>query len=158
METLAYFIVGQQTETRDDIQESMELVKRLRPNYAHFTIFCPYPGTEIYETGLRDGIIKQDVWKQFAVDPQPGFELPVWEENFSRDQLREMLVACYRDFYLRPGFLITSALRIRTLGEFARKFRAGWSVLAMSPDDQLFDETVRAGVRKVVRSHVEISG
>ena len=53
METLAYFIIGQQTETAADIQDSIDLAKRLDPNYVHFTIFCPYPGTAIYKEGLE---------------------------------------------------------------------------------------------------------
>jgi radical SAM superfamily enzyme YgiQ (UPF0313 family) len=104
METLAYFIIGQQTETASDIQDSIDLAKRLNPNYVHFTIFCPYPGTAIYKEGLERGIIKQDVWREFSVDPRPDYELPVWEENFTRKELREMLVKCYKSFYLRPGY------------------------------------------------------
>ena len=48
IEALAYFIVGQQTETRSDIDDTIKLAKDLRPDYCHFTIFCPYPATEIY--------------------------------------------------------------------------------------------------------------
>ncbi len=102
METLAYFIIGQQTETASDIRDSIDLARRLAPNYVHFTIFCPYPGTAIYEEGLARGILERDVWREFARDPRPGFEPPVWEENFTRQELREMLVKCYKSFYMRP--------------------------------------------------------
>ena len=159
METLAYFIIGQQTETRDDIQMSIELAKEIDPNYVHFTIFCPYPGTEIYMEGLASGVIKEDIWRNFSVDPRPGFELPVWEENFTRQELRKMLVNCYKDFYLRPRYLARSALRIRSLGEFKRKIRAGLSVLSMSPNDKVFDEKMAQHVRDTVpRAPINVSG
>lgn len=150
METLAYFIIGQQTETASDIQDSLDLAKRLAPNYVHFTVFCPYPGTAIYEEGIERGILKRDVWRDFSEDPKPEFELPVWEEIFTRQELREMLVKCYKSFYIRPGYILRSAARIRSRGEFRRKFRAGLSVLSMSPSDRVFDENMARQVREVV--------
>jgi radical SAM superfamily enzyme YgiQ (UPF0313 family) len=123
METLAYFIVGQQTEVASDIDDSIRLAKELDPNYCHFTVFCPYPGTQIYMEGLEKGIIKEDVWRKFSENPRAGYELPVWEENFSRDELRELLVKCYKSFYLRPRFVWRAARRIRGFGELSRMSR-----------------------------------
>ena len=150
METLGYFIIGQQTETADDINDSVALAKKLDPNYVHFTVFCPYPGTEIYMRGLDNGIIKEDVWRMFAEDPKAGYELPVWEENFSRAELREMLVKCYKSFYLRPGYVARSAMRVRGLGEFKRKMRAGLSVVTMRPDQAVFEKGIVDRVRGIV--------
>lgn len=139
MEVLCYFIIGQQTETASDIADSMKLARQLDPNYVHFTIFCPYPGTEIYFKGLESGVIKQDVWRNFALNPRDGFELPVWEENFTRQELREMLVKCYKSFYLRPKYIARNMLRIRRFGELKRKLRAGLSVVTMSANQKLYD-------------------
>ena len=141
MEVLTYFIIGQQTETASDIDDSLALAKELKPNYAHFTVFCPYPGTEIYMNGLETGIIKEDVWLKFAQAPEPGFTLPVWEENFTRQELREMLVKCYKSFYLRPGYVARNLARIRSAGELRRKMRAGLSVLTMTPNQKVYDES-----------------
>jgi radical SAM superfamily enzyme YgiQ (UPF0313 family) len=150
MEVLTYFIIGQQTETAADIEDTMRLARELDPNYVHFTIFCPYPGTEIYMKGLESGIIKEDVWRKFAENPQPGYELPVWEENFSRQELREMLVKCYKSFYLRPGYVIRNLTRIRTPGELRRKVRAGLSVLTMTPNQTVYGKGIRAKARDLV--------
>ncbi len=150
METLAYFIIGQQTETASDIQDSMDLARELKPNYAHFTVFCPYPGTEIYARGLESGVIKEDVWGNFAADPRPGFELPVWEENFTRAELREILVKCYKSFYLRPSFVLKGLASVRGLGELRRKVSAGLSVISMNPNDKVFSEKIAEQVKDVV--------
>jgi radical SAM superfamily enzyme YgiQ (UPF0313 family) len=141
MEVLCYFIIGQQTETASDIADTMRLARELNPNYVHFTIFCPYPGTEIYFKGLESGTIKEDVWRKFAEDPRDGFELPVWEENFTRQQLRETLVKCYKSFYLRPSYIARNVLRVRRLGELRRKLRAGLSVITMSANQRLYDSS-----------------
>ncbi|MDH3229233.1 MAG: B12-binding domain-containing radical SAM protein [Alphaproteobacteria bacterium] len=151
MEVLTYFIIGQQTETASDIQDSMALARELKPNYAHFTVFCPYPGTEIYAKGLESGIIKEDVWAKFAQDPSAGFELPVWEEIFTRQELREMLVKCYKSFYLRPKYVLGNLVRVRGVGEFKRKMRAGLSVLTMTPNQKVYDESeMTAKVHSIV--------
>jgi radical SAM superfamily enzyme YgiQ (UPF0313 family) len=150
LERLAYFIVGQQTETADDVNDTMNLAKALNPDYVHFTVFCPYPGTEIYMRGLDEEIIKQDVWSEFALNPVPGFELPVWEENFTRAELREMLVKCYKSFYLRPGYIVKKALNVRSAGEFTRKARAGISVLTMRPNQKVYDDDLIEKIRYVV--------
>ena len=135
IEALAYFMVGQQTETKEDILDTMRLSKELKPDYCHFTIFCPYPATEIYHTGLEKGFIKQDVWRDFASNPRPGFQLPVWEENFTREELYEWVVKCYKNFYSRPSYMFRRLLRIRRFGELKRKAKAGVSVLMMNPKE-----------------------
>ncbi len=153
MEVLCYFIIGQQTETASDIADSITLARELDPNYVHFTIFCPYPGTEIYFEGLKSGVIREDVWRKFSENPRDGFELPVWEENFTRHELREMLVKCYKSFYLRPRYIARNLLRIRRFGELKRKLRAGWSVVGMTADQKLFDASdMAARARTIVPS------
>jgi radical SAM superfamily enzyme YgiQ (UPF0313 family) len=137
MDTLAYFIIGQQTETASDINDTINLAKRLAPDYVHFTVFSPYPGTQIYKEGLKRGIIKKDVWKEFAENPYEGFELPVWEENFKREELMRIIVRCYKSFYLRPGYILKRLSTIRGIGEMSRKLRAGWGVVKMKPDERL---------------------
>lgn len=145
MEVLCYFIIGQQTETAADIADTMRLARELDPNYAHFTVFCPYPGTEIYFKGLESGVIKEDVWRKFSENPSDGFELPVWEENFTRHELREMLVKCYKAFYLRPRYIARNLLRVRRFGELRRKMRAGLSVVTMTANQKLYSASEMAG-------------
>ncbi len=150
IEVLTYFIIGQQTETISDIGDTIALAKSLNPNYAHFTVFCPYPATEIYAQGLEREIIKEDVWKQFALNPIPGFELPVWEENFSRAELKKLLVRCYKEFYLRPGYILRSASRMRSMGEISRKARAGLSVITMKPNQTRGGRSIAQKVREII--------
>lgn len=147
METLAYFMFGQQTETREDMQDSIRMAKELNPSYAHFTIFCPYPGTEIYLKGLKNGLIKEDVWHKFSTNPGPGYKLPVWEEHLSRVQLQEVLVSAYKQFYLRPSYITKRVLKMRSLGEIMRKLKAGISVITMKPENTA---KLRSKVRNIV--------
>ncbi len=131
IETLAYFMIGLPSEEARDIQDTFDLARELRPDYAHFTIFSPYPGTELYYLGLEKGVIKTDVWREFARSPREGFKIPVWEENFNRGELYEMIVQFYKRFYLQPRYVFSRLWKVRSAGELTRKARAGLSVLAM---------------------------
>jgi anaerobic magnesium-protoporphyrin IX monomethyl ester cyclase len=149
MEILTYFIIGQQSETLQDIQDTVNLAKQLDPNYVHFTILCPYPATAVYFDGLRSGVLKKDVWREFAAHPHEDFEMPFWEENFTAEELKELLVHAYKAFYLRPGYVFRNVSRIRSAGEFRRKVRAGLSVIGMRADEQS-ELAIKEKVRDIV--------
>lgn len=134
IETLAYFMIGLPEENLEDIQNTLDLAKELKPDYAHFTIFSPYPGTEFYRLGLEKGIIKKDIWKEFARNPKEEFKIPVWEENFTREQLYEMIVKFYKSFYLRPSYVLSRSIKARSKDELIKKARAGLSVLTMKKE------------------------
>ncbi|MGQ9626241.1 MAG: B12-binding domain-containing radical SAM protein [Anaerolineae bacterium] len=131
IDTLAYFIIGSPTETLEDISETMKLARELDPDYVHITIMTPFPGTELYARGLREGRIPRDVWREFAADPQPDFQPPYWEESFTREELLELIDRAYKDFYLRPRYVLKRLSRVRSFGEFLRHARAGLKVLKL---------------------------
>ncbi|MCD6405454.1 MAG: radical SAM protein [Planctomycetes bacterium] len=128
---LAYFMIGSPTETRDDIETTFRVMRRLKPDYVHITVLTPFPGTQIYKMGLESGILKRDYWREFAANPTPEFEPPHWGEYFTREELNEFLVKGYKQFYLRPGYIVRRLLKLRSLGEMKRKAKAGLKVLGM---------------------------
>ena len=134
IETLAYFMIGLPGENLTDIQNTYDLAKGLRPDYAHFTVFSPYPATELYARGLQEGIIKNDVWREFARNPDEHFKVPVWEKNFSRQQLYGILVKLYKDFYLRPSYFVNRLKKIKSGHDFFKKTKAGLSVFFMQKE------------------------
>lgn len=129
--TLAYFIIGSPTETSEEIRQTMRLARELDPDYVHITIMTPFPGTALYFQGLEQGVIERDVWREFAANPTPDFHPPYWEEIFTRDQLLEMVDEAYRDFYLRPAYILKRLKRVRTWGQFKRHARAGLKVFKL---------------------------
>ena len=131
MQTLAYFMIGAPSETLGDIYETFRVAKWLNPDFIHLTILTPFPGTPIYREGLDKGIIKNDYWRDFAEHLNKDFQPPYWEENFTRPQLEELIIKGYKSFYFRPGYMLKSLFKIRSLGELKRKVKAGIKVLFM---------------------------
>jgi len=81
--------------------------------------------------GIKDGIIKEDFWREFAKNPVPGFQPKCWEENFTREELQELIVYAYKSFYTRPRYILKRLTHIRSIGEFKRMARAGLKVFGM---------------------------
>ncbi len=131
IETLAYFMIGAPTETREDILKTIDFSLSLKADFVHVTILCPFPNTEIYLQGLREGVFKEDYWRKFAANPHQGFQPPYWNENFSDAELQELLQSAYKRFYTRPGYVLKKMFQVRSPGEFLRKAKAGLKVFSM---------------------------
>ena len=129
IQTLAYFMLGSPTETKEDITATLNLAKKLNPDYAHFSITTPFPATDLYYLGLKQKILPYDYWKEFAENPRPDFRSYFWEENFTREELIALLKKAYRSFYFRPTYILKTLINIRSLPEFKAKFKAGLNML-----------------------------
>jgi len=127
--TLAYFMIGNPTETRSQMEQTLAFAMGLRTDFVHFAVTTPYPGTELYRMGLERGVLPRDYWREFARNPQPGFRPMLWEEVLSRDELLVLLDRAYKSFYRRPGYLLRRTLKVRSWSEFMRQLRAGWKLL-----------------------------
>jgi anaerobic magnesium-protoporphyrin IX monomethyl ester cyclase len=131
MQTLGYFMIGAPSETLADIETTFRVARWLNPDYMHLTVLTPFPGTPIYLEGLADGTIKKDYWREFARNLNKDFQPPCWEENFSREELAQLVVQGYKQFYTRPSYILKRLFSIRSFGEFKRKASAGLKVLFM---------------------------
>jgi anaerobic magnesium-protoporphyrin IX monomethyl ester cyclase len=131
IETLAYFMVGIPGERENTIQRSVDLAKDLNPDYVHFSVMVPFPGTPVYQMALERGIIERDVWQEFAQGPGPDFQPPLWQEHLSREEILKAWVKVYRDFYIRPRYLARRLFRLSTWAGFRQSMRMGWRILSI---------------------------
>lgn len=130
IETLAYFIIGSPTESEHEILNSIRLARELKPDYCHFAVMTPYPATPLYQKGLEEGRY-DDYWKEFARNPQVGWEAPYWPE-LPREVLHNLLDKAYRGFYLSPGFVMREAWKTRSVRQWARKGKSALAMLKLS--------------------------
>jgi len=129
IQTLAYFMIGIPGETEDDVRQTMRLARELAPDVAHITILTPFPGTEVYRQAIDEGVYDTDLWHGFATRPQAGFRPPYWTREISRDRLEALLTEAYRSFYIRPRYIASQLLKIRSCRELRAKVKAGLRVL-----------------------------
>lgn len=128
--TVAYFMIGTPVErSRQDVLDTIEYSIRLKPDFVMYNIMTPFPGTTLYDEGVRDGVLKLEPWIDFMEDPTEEFKAQVWDEHFTRDELRDLLHFAYRRFYWRPQFVVKNLFQIRNVSDFTRKAKAGLRLL-----------------------------
>lgn len=131
IETLAYFMIGHPGETEKTVRQTINLAKKLEPDYVHFTPLTPFPATKLYWWGLERGIFKTDFWREFAKNPQPDFKPRLWEENLNEEELKVFLVQAYQSFYRDPKYIFKKMRKIRSLETFKRQAKIGLKILSL---------------------------
>lgn len=53
-----YFMAGVPSETKEDIYSTLKFMRELKPDYASFCTYEPFPGTELFKIGLEKGLTK----------------------------------------------------------------------------------------------------
>ncbi|RJP25869.1 MAG: radical SAM protein [Candidatus Abyssobacteria bacterium SURF_5] len=117
---LGYFMIGAPGEPRESIQNTIKLSLRLNPDFAYYSIVVPYPGTDMYDRALADGLIPFDYWREYVLsegklaEPVPMFE----HGDVTREYLQETLKSAYQRFYLRPGYILKRLHSVRSISDF----------------------------------------
>jgi anaerobic magnesium-protoporphyrin IX monomethyl ester cyclase len=131
LETLAYFMVGLPGETAATVARTAALAAELDPDYVHFSALIPFPGTPLYAEALSYGVIKRDVWAEFAAAPTPDFAPPLWEQNLDAAEIGAALAGLYRGFYRRPRVILRRLRRVRSFSGLMRGARMGARILSL---------------------------
>lgn len=121
----AYFIIGAHpSETHEEFAQSRALCKRLRPEYAVFSVVVPYPGTELNRIMKTNGQVLSEDWRRY----NPFVQVPAWRtDHFSPEQLMSMQKSAMTRYYLSPHFI---ASKLKTL-----RYPSAWKYWARSASD-----------------------
>jgi anaerobic magnesium-protoporphyrin IX monomethyl ester cyclase len=130
IETVAYFMIGTPVErSREDVLDTIDAAIALDPDYVMWNVLTPFPGTTLYDEGMRDGVLNIKPWIEFMRQPDERFKAQVWDEYFTRHELRDLLQIAYKRFYGRPSYIARQVSKIRDPKELMRKARAGYRLL-----------------------------
>jgi radical SAM superfamily enzyme YgiQ (UPF0313 family) len=129
IKVLGYFMIGNPSETQDDIKETFRVMKMLNPDYMHLAILTPFPATKIYEMALKQGIYSSDIWREFASNPTSDFVPPIWNEFFSRSELQKLAADGYKRYYLRFSYIIQRIRKLKSWNELIKNIIAGFRVV-----------------------------
>jgi anaerobic magnesium-protoporphyrin IX monomethyl ester cyclase len=121
METYAYIMIGSPEEHEDEIEDTMRLLKQIRPDYAGFSILTPMPNTELYDMAFENGLYDKNHWLEYVRKPSPTFEALVWDKEINQKRLNKHLIKAYKRFYGNPLRLFKRAISVRSFKEFAMK-------------------------------------
>lgn len=130
--TVADFMIGFPFErTKADIRRSIDYLLELDPDYTLLAILMLLPGTELYRDGVEHGQVDPQKWIEFSLNPTPemNFKVDYWTEHLSVEELIEMRKEAYRRFYMRPKYMIRTALAVRSVHELERRARGLFTLL-----------------------------
>ena len=67
-----YFLMGTPGETLKDIYRTLDFMYEIRPDFASIGVYEPFPGTAMFEEGLRRGLVKLDMSRKDFFEMLPN--------------------------------------------------------------------------------------
>jgi len=123
----AYFMIGvHPDETIKDIQMTKKVIKKINPDYLGLALMIPYPGTEIYDFMIKEGLLIHRRWDYYG--SYTGFP-PYRNNHFEPKQLNEIQRKVLRNFYLRPSYILRRIMDISNLEELRYMVTSGITAL-----------------------------
>ena len=112
IDTLGFFIIGHEGETEETIRQTIEMSKELPIDYAQFFRMSGKPGASLYDQITDE--LGYDYFEKLIRGEEVVRDLPRPWTKFSNDELEEFVLEAYREFYLRPEFIIGELRRARS--------------------------------------------
>ena len=120
--TVADYMIGLPTEkSRKDVINNIDFLINLDPDYGQISILTLYPNTAIYDEAVAKGLVEEDRWQKWSVDPKTGFVVDHWEEYLTHSEIVKLQKWGYRKFYFRPKYIWRSLLKTKSLYELTAK-------------------------------------
>ena len=121
VDTLGFFILGLSGETEKSMRRTIKFAKRLPLSIAKFDLCIPYPGTPYYNDLKSTGRIKSEDWSKYNVHQleSPLFEHP----NLSWTMINSYYKKAFRQFYLRPNYILRRFARSLAMGDLLYDIR-----------------------------------
>jgi anaerobic magnesium-protoporphyrin IX monomethyl ester cyclase len=130
VQTVGFFMVGVPGDTPKTIERTIDLARELEPDFAKFTVFVPYPGTDDYKSLKQQGKLQgADDWSRYTSYPthdNPPVYLP---EGMTVDDVIRMHRRAFRRVYARPSTVWRHLVKIRTLSPMDA-LRGFWALYA----------------------------
>jgi radical SAM superfamily enzyme YgiQ (UPF0313 family) len=130
VQTVGFFMVGVPGDTPASIERTIDLACDLEPDFAKFTVFVPYPGTEDYKTLKAAGKLQSpEEWSRYSSYPthdNPPVYLP---DGMTVDDVIRMHRHAFQKVYARPSAVWRHMVKIRTLSP-VDALRGFWALYA----------------------------
>jgi anaerobic magnesium-protoporphyrin IX monomethyl ester cyclase len=134
IKSFAFFIFGYPGETPATMERTIDYAIALDPDFANFYPAVPYPGTELYEKAVRDGLLADEDWSRME------YSYYLLEGNGLNEQVvMRAINRAKRRFFLRPGYVLRHtgdiarllATKGRVVGEVLPRILLGQSPVAL---------------------------
>ncbi len=144
IEVLTHIIFGLPGDTPETINETIQYVKELDPDYAQFYCAIPFPKTELEAMGKKNGWITTEDYAKYELN-QPILNLP----TLTMEQLQEARNRAYREFYLRPSYIFKRLRKIKSFKDLVTNYRQAKDFIGSWISDSSTEKTPVSSVSQV---------
>lgn len=131
IEIIAYFIIGLPGETKELTRQTIDFAKKIDPDFVKFNLAVPYPGTEMYDEAVRDGLLKSLDWERFtSFSSMTAYEPIYTPRGMVPKDLMDLQKQALREFYFRPRYIIKRILKLGSPREFINTLKTAVRVFA----------------------------
>jgi anaerobic magnesium-protoporphyrin IX monomethyl ester cyclase len=131
LQVVGYFMLGSPGETPETIQQTVNFAKKLKVDFAQFSVTTPFPATELYDIYMQ-GRQEPPKWEDFVYAGTDNPTTPVFEsDKLTRADLAMWTSRAYREFYLRPGYIWQRLKRCTSWAEIKTNYK-GFKMLMQS--------------------------
>ena len=107
LEIIGFFMLGVPGENKATMEKTIRFARDLKIDFAKFTVFVPYPGTDVYEELVAQGKIKEtEDWARYTSYPTEEMNTIYTVDGLSNDDLIYYQRKAFRHFYLRPWTIL----------------------------------------------------
>ena len=106
------FMLGNPGETLASMERTINYAKTIGIPFAVFNITTPYPGTAMYNEFASKNLLLHRNWELYNL-AEPILKL----DTVSEEAVKQFYYKAYRDFYLRPDFILRHIFAKHTLAE-----------------------------------------
>ncbi len=125
LEVWGFFMVGLLGDTRETIEDTINLAIELDVDIAKFHVLKPFPGTKVFEELDKQGLIIEKDYSKYGIHTGPVHRLPTLSQN----DLLELQKRAYNRFYLRPKKMLKQIIRIKSFNRLKLNAKAGFGIL-----------------------------
>ena len=126
LQVAGHFVLGLPGETRESLERTLALARRLPLDFEQFYCAVPLPGSRLYETAREKGWLVTEDFSKFRQD-EAVLSLP----GLTPEEVMRYRREAYRHFYFKPRVMLSalSLLSPRNLGQVATGLRrfVGWA-------------------------------
>ncbi|MBU1854040.1 MAG: hypothetical protein KJ957_08385, partial [Candidatus Omnitrophica bacterium] len=121
------FMLGLPEDNKRTMQSTIDFAIKMNPDVANFMITIPLPGTELYESVKKNGVIFEDLERGTECGFYGG-KVYYTLEGMNKDEILRYYKRSYMQFYFRPRKIFGIIRGINSFYEFKWVLNASFEV------------------------------
>jgi radical SAM superfamily enzyme YgiQ (UPF0313 family) len=113
-----FFMFGLFGDTKETMQQTINFAKEVDLDMAAWNLATPYPGTKMFEEIKKNGKFLFDLNDWHNIQHTSGRMMFTHPDVASLKEVEDAYARAYKEFYLRPRYIIKQIIKIRSWTQF----------------------------------------